>query len=126
MRESGTLVLSRLRMTGDAPTARLEPALALGWLRELSAGLRAAAVLDAGGRLLAGDERLAAPARRLLAASPDAPTVREPASGGALLLVARSADGSAVAALAGPEALVELLEHDLETVVSDLGSATMP
>jgi hypothetical protein len=118
-------VFSPLRMTGD-PTARLTPALALDYLRQLSAGMQAAVVLDADGAPLAGDASLAAPARRLLAASPAAPVARERAADGALLLVARDEEGFAVAALAAPQALEPLLEHDLRTLVSDLRSVRMP
>jgi hypothetical protein len=127
MRESGTAVFSPLRMTGDSPTPGLTPALALGWLRELSAGMGAAVVLDAAGAPLAGDASLAAPARRLLAsAAPDAPVARERSSGGAWLLVARGTGDLAVAARAAPEALMPLLEHDLRVALSALGSARMP
>src|SRR4051794_9866967 len=52
-------VLSRTRMT-------LTPDLALAYLRELSADYRAGVVLDAEGRPLAGDERLATAARAAL------------------------------------------------------------
>jgi len=114
-------------MTGDPPTARLAPALALAYLRELSAGVDAAVVLDAAGGALAGDAALAGPARRLLAgAAPDAPLARERLRGGGWLLVARAAGDLAVAMRAAPEALVGLLEHDLQAVASDLGSARMP
>jgi hypothetical protein len=48
----------------------LTPEAALGWLRSLSVDIRAAAVLDASGAVLAGDATLAgaAPGRRLLVA----------------------------------------------------------
>src|ERR1700741_4048707 len=51
-------------------TASLTPSLALAYLRELSADIRAAIVLDAAGNPLAGPEPLAAPPRALLAAAP--------------------------------------------------------
>jgi DNA-binding protein HU-beta len=47
-------------------TTPLTPALALAYVRELSADVVAAAVLDETGALLAGPEPLAAPARALL------------------------------------------------------------
>jgi hypothetical protein len=54
-------------MTKGSP---LTPQAALGWLRSLSVDIRAAAVLDGSGRVLAGDRPLAgaARARRVLAA----------------------------------------------------------
>jgi hypothetical protein len=116
-------------MTGDVPTAGSAPApaLALELLRELSAGLRGAVVLGADGAPLAGDAALAEPARRLLAAAaPGAATVRERAADGDWLLAARRADGLALAARVAARGLVELAEHDLRAVLSDLGSARMP
>ena len=52
---------------GRMPPA-LTPDLALAYVRELSADVRAVAVLDAGGALLAGDAAVAAAAAPLLAA----------------------------------------------------------
>jgi hypothetical protein len=50
-------------MTSDAPPAPqrspLTPHAALGWLHSLSVDIEAAAVLDAGGVVLAGDPALA-------------------------------------------------------------------
>jgi hypothetical protein len=106
-------------MTADS-RARLTPALALDYLRELSLGVRAAVVLDATGAPLAGDARLADPAARLLASLPDGTVAREPADDGALLLAARGEGGVAIAVLAGPQALVPLLEHDIRTLLADL------
>lgn len=130
MRERGvddTRVFSPLRMTGDLPTAGSAPALALDLLRELSAGLRRAVVLAADGAPLAGDAALAEPARRLLAAAPPgASAVRERSADGDWLLAARRADGLAVAARVPAQALVELAEHDLRAVLSDVGSAGIP
>jgi hypothetical protein len=82
-------------------TARpLTPALALACLRELSTDVRAAAVIDAEQRCLAGDRSLAARAGQLL-------TVRAP-------------DGTAIVVEIGPHALLPLLRHDLETLLGDL------
>jgi hypothetical protein len=108
-------------MTAD-PRASLTPALALDYLRELSLGVEAAVVLDAAGAPLAGDARLAEPAARLRASTPDGTVAREPASGGALLLVARGEGDFAIAAVAGPEALVPLVEHDIRTLLADLAA----
>ena len=49
-------------------TPALTPALALGYLRELSADVRDGVVLGAGGEVLAGEPAMAGPARELLAA----------------------------------------------------------
>ena len=58
-------------MTNGSPC--LTPEAALGWLRSLSVDIRAAAVLDAAGAVLAGDGTLAgaAPGRRVLVARSD-------------------------------------------------------
>ena len=55
-------------MTKGSPP--LGPDAALGWLRSLSVDIRAAAVLDASGAVVAGDPALAdaAPGRRVLVA----------------------------------------------------------
>src|SRR4051794_26828182 len=64
-RESGGMArgLSRTPLR-----AALTPDLALAYLRELSADIRAAVLLDAAGERLAGPPGMAAPARALLAA----------------------------------------------------------
>lgn len=106
-------------------TASLTPALALAYLHELSLDVHAAVVLDAAGVALAGDGDLVARARRLLGEA------REPADGpvrrvvmtgtpAGSLLVARAATGGAIAVLAGPCALLSLLEHDLARVADAL------
>ena len=58
-------------MTNGSPP--VTPEAALGWLRSLSVDIRAAAVLDATGAVLAGDRTLAgaAPGRRVLVARSD-------------------------------------------------------
>jgi hypothetical protein len=113
MRESGTRVFSPAGMT-----ASLTPALALAYLQELSVDVRAAIVLDAAGRRLAGDADLAAPAREALAAVAGGPASAGP------VLAARAADGGAIAVLAGPRALVSLLEHDLAEMAKSLVTAS--
>ena|ERR1700742_876134 len=99
-------------------TAALTPALALAYLRELSADIRAAIVLDAAGNPLAGRASLAPPARALLAAGP--------------LVSARADDGVAfgarderhgIVAVTGPLALPRLVLHDLAQVLIALGGA---
>ena len=97
-------------------TAPLTPALALAYLRELSLDVRGAVVLDAAGDPLVGDRTLAAPARALLAAG-EAHVVADGA-----LHVARTADGGAIAVLAGDFALVPLLEHDLAAAAQALAT----
>ena len=101
-------------------TAALTPALALAYLRELSADVRAASVLDADGNALAASARstgdFAAAARELLAGAPlvRALTVRGGAFG------ARS-DRHAVVVAAGPLAFPGLTLHDLRSVLAALG-----
>ncbi|ADB50295.1 hypothetical protein [Conexibacter woesei] len=97
-------------------TVILTPALALRYLRELSTDVRAAAVLDADGRLLAGDGALEAPARELLSALDDLAgaggrelivRVEEGGEVRGSVVVARSAGaGAAGSPLAAPGALV--------------------
>jgi len=85
-------------------TTPLTPALALAYLRELSVDVRAAAVLDAAGSVLAGDAEAAAAAE----------------NGDDRVLVARGPNGLAIAVLTGSRALLPLLEHDLAAVAADL------
>jgi hypothetical protein len=97
-------------------TAALTPALALAYLHELSADVRAAIVLDADGNRLAGPDALAPPARALLA---EGPLVRAlTARGGAF--AARDGRHGVVAAT-GPLALPGLALHDLLSVLAALG-----
>jgi sirohydrochlorin ferrochelatase len=133
MRESGTRVFSPAGMTSP-----LTPALALAYLYELSLDVRAAVVLDRAGASLAGDASLAARAQALLRAQNARPSGESELSTVTLqegsLLLARTPDGGAIAVLAGPFALVSLLEHDLAaaartlvTTASDLpGSRDSP
>lgn len=112
-------------------TATLTPALVLAYLRELSTDIRAAVVLDAAGERLAGDERLIAPARRLLDA-PAPAAASDPAGGHALrsepaadgtLLAVCGPNGHAIAVVAGDQALLPLLRHDLSSALSALSHA---
>jgi hypothetical protein len=98
----------------------LTPARALEYLRELSADIRAGAVLDAGGRVLAGAEALADPARALLTAAGDATDVHVTTDDGAVFL-ARDAQHAIVLAC-GRLALPSLARYDLRMVLSDLTS----
>lgn len=97
-------------------TAALTPALALDYLHQMSADIRAAIVLDAAGNALAGPPALAAAARELLAV---APLVSARCSTG-LVFGARDERHGVVAA-AGPLALPGLALHDLEGVLQALG-----
>lgn len=111
-------------------TAILTPALALRHLRELSTDLRAAVVLDASGRLLAGEVALHAPARELLGVLDDTSggegreLIVPLEEGGELCgtaIVVR-ADAAAIVVAAGPHALLDLLRHDLATALCDLAA----
>ena len=102
-------------------TPALTPELALDYLRELSADVRAGVVLSADGTLLAGPPELAAPARELLSAAPGADAVEVTAAGGTVF-AARS-DRHAIALVCGRHALPELARHDLAMVLGDLARA---
>src|SRR4051812_42443336 len=90
MRENDTGVSCRTPVT-----AALTPELAIAYVRELSADVRAVVVLAGDGRRLAGPAELEGPARELLAASGDRPDV-----------AVRTADGVVVAARSPTHALV--------------------
>jgi hypothetical protein len=81
--------------------AALTPTGALGWLGSLSIDLRAAAVLDADGAVLAGDPALAA------------------ASEGGDVVVARS-ERHAIVVRTGRRPLRRLLQADLRTALEGL------
>ncbi len=98
-------------------TASLTPALALAYLREISLDVRAAVVLDATGAPLAGEEGIVARARELLAARPG-----DASAAAGELLVARTRDGGAIAAIAGDFAIRPLLEHDLRSAAEALAT----
>jgi hypothetical protein len=100
-------------------TVALTPDLALAYLRELSADIRAAVLLDARGERLAGPGALAAPARTLL---PDAPAALEARTESGGVFAARDGDHQLVV-VTGPLALPGLIRHDLRTVLAALGGA---
>lgn len=102
--------------------AALTPELAADYLRELSADIRAVAVLSADGEPLAGAPELAAAARTLLAAAPDAAEI-EVSTGGGVVHAARSAE-HAVVAVCGRFALPALIRYDLKVVLGELAGAT--
>lgn len=96
----------------------LTPALALDYVRELSADVRAAIVLDGAGALLAGPAELVEPARALLTAGGDAAEL-EAASAGGVVCAVRSA-GHAAIAVCGRFAIPAIVRHDLRAAVAAL------
>jgi hypothetical protein len=101
-------------------TAALTPATALGYLRELSADIRAAVLLDGDGGYAAGDERLAAPARAAFAGIPPGPAQWHGATGAGGAFAARD-ERHQLVAVTGPRALPGLTAHDLAGVLRALG-----
>jgi hypothetical protein len=100
-------------------TSALTPDRALEYLLELSADIRAGAVLGADGAMLAGPDALAAPARELLDAAGDAADVHVTTGDGAVFL-ARDRRHAIVLAC-GRFALPSLARYDLRMVLADLG-----
>jgi hypothetical protein len=96
----------------------LTPALALDYLRELSADIRAGVVLDPAGALLAGPEELAGPARDLVAGAGDAREIHV-ANADGTVFAARSARHTVVV-VCGRFALPSLIRYDLRLVLADL------
>jgi hypothetical protein len=96
----------------------LTPARALEYLRELSADIRAGAVLDADGEVLAGADELGAPARDLLAAAGDARDVHVTTEDGAVF--AARDEQHAIVLACGRLALPSLARYDLRMVLADL------
>jgi hypothetical protein len=96
----------------------LTPALALEYVHELSADVRAAVVLDAAGGLLAGPEALAAPARALLEASGDASELEDGSADGVVCAV-RTATHAAVA-VCGRFAIGGVVRQDLRAALAAL------
>jgi len=105
-------------------TAALTPALALDYVRELSADIVDGVVLDAGGTLLAGPEALAEPARALLASAPDATEIHAKTAAGAAF--AARDDTHAIVVATGRFALPGLTRHDLRTALAALGGEAPP
>jgi hypothetical protein len=96
----------------------LTPALALDYLRELSADIEAGVVLDAEGALLAGGDELAEPARDLIAAAGAATDVHVSTHDG-LVFAARD-ERHAIVIATGRFALPSLARYDLRMVLADL------
>jgi hypothetical protein len=101
-----------------SPAPTLTPQLALDYLRELSADIRAGVVLDPGGGLLAGPEDMADPARDLLKAAGDATELQVTTADGAVY--AARDDRHAIAVVVGRFALPSLIRYDLRLVLGDL------
>jgi len=101
-----------------SPAPTLTPQLALDYLRELSADIRAGVVLDPAGALLAGPDALAEPARDLLARAGDAYEVHVTTADGNVF-AARS-DTHVVVLVCGRYALPSLIRHDLRRALADL------
>jgi hypothetical protein len=100
----------------------LTPDLAVGYLRELSADIRAVAVLTPDGKPLAGETELAEAAARLLAAAPEAAEI-EVATGAGVVHAARSRE-HAVVVVCGRFALAALIRYDLKIVLAELAGGS--
>ena len=101
-----------------SPAPTLTPQLALDYLRELSADIRAGVVLGPDGALLAGPEAMHEPARDLLNASGDAKELQVTTADGNVY-AARN-DQHAIAVVCGFFALPSLIRYDLRVVLADL------
>jgi len=102
----------------------LTPALALDYVRELSADVRAGVVLDGAGELLAGLPQLAAAARALMDAAGHAAEVEAVSPEGVVCAV-RSADRAAIA-VCGRFALPGVVRQDLRIALAALGGGHPP
>jgi hypothetical protein len=96
----------------------LTPALALEYVHELSADVRAGIVLDDAGQVLAGPDALAAPARELLAAGGDAGEL-EAATADGVVCAVRTAAHAAVA-ICGRFAIAGVVRQDLRAALDAL------
>src|SRR3954447_23536609 len=125
---NGTDGYSRPPQMTPAPSPpeqpRLTPALAVDYLRELSADIRAVAVLTADGEPIAGAAHITAAARDLLAAAPGAAEIEVDTPAGAVY-AARDGHHALVAAC-GRFALPALIRYDLKVVLSELAGDDSP
>jgi hypothetical protein len=103
--------------------AALTPELALAFLRELSADVTAAVLLDAAGGRLAGPAALHAPARDLLAAAPPGPAELHGRTAAGAVFAARD-DAHQLVVATGPLALPGLTRHDVRTALAALAGQT--
>jgi hypothetical protein len=106
------------------PARSLTPPLALDYVHELSADVRAGVVLDAEGELLAGAPFLAAPARDLLRAAGDAAEVESVARDGVVCAV--RSGGHAAVAVCGRFALPGVVRRDLRVALAALDGESLP
>jgi hypothetical protein len=103
-------------------TEALTPALALDYLRALSADIRAGVVLaEDTGECLAGPDELLEPARALLDAAPDAAELHVTTRDGAVF--AARDDKHAIVLACGRLALPALARYDLKVVLGRLEAA---
>jgi hypothetical protein len=96
----------------------LTPALALEYVHELSADVRAGIVLDETGHVLAGPAALAAPARELLAAGGDAGELEAATPDGVVCAVRTPAH--AAVAICGRFAIAGVVRQDLRAALAAL------
>jgi hypothetical protein len=96
----------------------LTPALALDYVHELSADVRAGIVLDAAGERLAGPPALAGPARELLSAGGDAAELEAATVDGVVCAV--SSASHAAVAVCGRFAIAGVVRQDLRTALAAL------
>jgi hypothetical protein len=96
----------------------LTPALALDYVHELSADVRAGIVLDDAGHVLAGPPALAEPARALLAAGGDAGELEAATADGVVCAVRTPAH--AAVAICGRFAIAGVVRQDLRTALAAL------
>jgi hypothetical protein len=95
----------------------LKPDVALAYVRELSADVRAGIVLDAHGDHLAGAPELEAPAKHLLDARPHARELHGIGQDGSQVFVIRN-DERAIVVVTGRHALPRVVRRDMRTVLS--------
>jgi len=107
-----------------SPAPTLTPALALDYLRELSAAIRSGVVLDSTGALLAGPEELGEAGRDLMQAAADAEEINVNTADGAVF-AARS-ERHALVVVVGRLALPSLIRYDLRIVLADLAGRPRP
>jgi hypothetical protein len=100
----------------------LTPALALDYVHELSADVRAGIVLDAAGELLAGPPALAGPARELLSAGGEAAELEAATVDGVVCAV--STGSHAAVAVCGRFAIAGVVRQDLRTALAALEGRT--
>jgi hypothetical protein len=100
------------------PAPSLTPELALDYVRELSADVRAGIVLDGAGQALAGPAALAQPARELLTAGRDARELQFASDDGVVCAVRTPAH--AAVAVCGRFAIAGVVLQDLRAALAAL------